>query len=130
MIANDVVGLFPAMKVINTGKAVESQVIKSPMIVKEVKYGEVARYVAVHRSVCGDLSEVENVLPWRRKSGKGGRAPGMMGKEFKGKKAGLEDIWQFPTAKPTPYQERILLSKMALIGIHVLWKNFMYEFGG
>ena len=49
---------------------------------------------------------------------------------MKGKKAGLEEVWEFPKTKATPAQERILLSKMARIGIHILWENFMYEFGG
>ena len=56
--------------------------------------------------------------------------PGMQNKEMKGKRSGGEKVWEFPEAKPTPQQERILLSKMAKIGIHVLWSNFMYEFGG
>jgi hypothetical protein len=74
MVANDFVGLFPAMKEINTGKAVEKQVLNSRIVVKGVKFREVARYVAGSRKLCGDLSEVENVLPWRRKTGKGGKA--------------------------------------------------------
>ena len=97
---------------------------------KSVKFREVARYVAGSRKLCGDLSEVENVLPWRRKSGKGGKAPGMQNPEMKGKKSGLDNVWQFPDDQPTPYQQRVLLSKMARIGISVLWTNFMYEFGG
>ena len=104
MVANNVVGLFPAMKEANTGKSVEKQVLHSPIVVKGVKFREVARYVAGNRKLCGDLSEVENVLPWRRKSGKGGKAPGMQNPEMKGKKSGLESVWQFPDNKPTPYQ--------------------------
>ena len=73
MIANDVVGLFPNMKEINTGKSCEKQVLNSTIVVKGVKYREVARYVAGNRKLAGDISEVESVLPWRRKSGKGGK---------------------------------------------------------
>ena len=97
---------------------------------KGVDYKEVTRYVAGSRSLCGDLSEVENVLPWRRKSGKGGRHPGMQNKEMKGKSRGLETVWEFPSATPTPYQQRILRARMAEIGVRVLWTNFTYEFGG
>jgi hypothetical protein len=102
MVANDVVELFPAMKEVNTGKWVEKQVLNSPIVVKGVKFREVARYVAGGRKLCGDLSEVENVLPWRRKSGKGGKAPGMQNPVMKGKKSGLDNVWQFPDDKPTP----------------------------
>jgi hypothetical protein len=91
---------------------------------------EVDRYCAENRKLCGDLSEVENVLPWRRKSGKGGVEPGMQNKEMKLKKRGMEIISKFPAAKPTEEQKKILLSRMAEIGVRVLWSNFTYEFGG
>ena len=118
------------MKEVNTGRAVGKQVQKSPLVVKGVDYKEVVRYVAGCRHLCGDLSEVENVLPWRRKSGKGGRHPGMQSKEMKGKTSGLDKVWEFPSATPTEYQQRILRSRMAEIGVRVLWTNFMYEFAG
>ena len=130
MIANDVVGLFPSMKKKNTGIACEKQVMKSPIIMKGVKYREVARYCAGNRKYCGDLSEVENILPWRRKTGKGGRTPGMQSKEMRGKKAGLEVVWEFPAREATPYQQKVLLSKMCRIAVNILWENFMYTFGG
>ena len=63
VVGNDVVGLFPAMKEVNTGRAVGRQVFKSPMVVRGLDYMEVCRYVAGSRKLCGDLSEVENVLP-------------------------------------------------------------------
>ena len=107
-IGNDVVGLFPSMKEVNTGRAVGRQVFKSPMTVMGLDYKEITRYVAGSRRLCGDLSEVENVLPWRRKAGKGGVHPGMQSKEMKGKKRGLEEVWQFPKATPTDYQKRVL----------------------
>ena len=65
LLGSDVVGLFPAMKDINTGRAVANQVRKSQIKMKGVKYREVARYCSGKRHLCGDLSEVENVLPWR-----------------------------------------------------------------
>ena len=54
----------------------------------------------------------------------------MQNPEMKGKKAGLEKVWEFPEKTPSPKQERILLSKMARIAIYILWNNFMYEFAG
>ena len=88
LVGSDVIGLFPAMKELNTGRAVGRQVFKSPLVVKGMDYKEVTRYVSGCRNLCGDLSEVENVLPRRRKSGKGGRDPGMQNKEMKGKTRG------------------------------------------
>ena len=130
MVGNDVEALFPSMTDKNTGTAVCNQVIKSPLVIKGADYMEMARYCAGNRHLCGDLSEVENILPWRRTTGKGGVAPGMQSIEMKGKTKGLDKVRRFPAAKPTPYQERILLSKMAEIGNMVLWTNFVYKFGG
>ena len=53
----------------------------------------------------------------------------MQSKEMKGKVRGLEDVWEFPAAKPTPYQESILRARMAEIGVRILRTNMMYEFG-
>jgi hypothetical protein len=54
----------------------------------------------------------------------------MQNPEMKGKKRGLEKVWQFPKAEPTEYQKRILLCRMAEIAVRVVWTNFCYEFGG
>ena len=40
LVGSDVVGLFPAMKEVNTGRAVGKQVQKSPLAVKGVDYKE------------------------------------------------------------------------------------------
>ena len=130
LLGSDVVGLFPAMTDINTGRAVASQVRKSPLRLKGVKYKEVARYCSGNRHLCGDLSEVENVLPWRRNFGKGGQTPGMQNPEMKGKRSGMEKVWQFPEAEPTEDQKKILLCRMAEIAVRTVWQNFTYEFGG
>ena len=60
LVGSDVVGLFPPMQEVNTGRAVGKQVLKSPLVVKGVDYKEVTRYVSGNRNLCGDLSEVEN----------------------------------------------------------------------
>ena len=41
VVGNDVVGLFPAMKEVNTGRAVGRQVFNSPMVVRGLDYMEV-----------------------------------------------------------------------------------------
>ena len=58
--------------------------------------------MAGNRQYCGDLSEVENVLPWRRKSGRGGKNPGMQNPEMKGKEAEKEKVWECPKANSLP----------------------------
>ena len=102
LVGNDVEALFPSMTDKNTGSDVGKQVQKSPLVVKGADYMEMARYCSANRHLYGDLSEVENILPWRRKTGKGGVAPGMQSAEMKGKTKGLDKVWQFPATKPTP----------------------------
>ena len=51
--------------------------------------------------------------------------------EMRRRKRGGQKTWQFPKEiKPTEYEKRILLSKVARIVVQVLWNNFVYEFGG
>ena len=130
VVGNDVVGLFPSMLDRGTGSTVAKQAMKNNMQTEGFEYMEMARYAAINRDLCGDLSEVENILPWRTNWGKGGRKPGMQNKEVKGKKKNGQKTWTFPKAKPTEYQKKVLGAKMGEIGVRVVWTNFMYEFGG
>ena len=130
VVGNDVIGLFPAMQEVRTGGTVATQSMKNEMANKGLEYMEIARYCAINRHLCGDLSEVENVLPWRTKWGKGGKKPGMQNEEVKGKKKNLQNVWTFPKAKPTDCQKKVLAARMGEIGVRVVWRNFMFQFGG
>ena len=131
VVGNDVIGLFPAMQEVRTGGTVVTQSMKNDMANKGLEYMEIARYCAINRHLCGDLSEVENVLPWRTKWGKGGKKPGMQNEEVKGKKKNLQNVWTFPPkAKPTDHQKKVLAARMGEIGVRVVWRNLMFQFGG
>ena len=130
VVGNDVVALFPSMKENSTGEAVSSQGLKGDMKHIAFDYREIARYCAINRKLCGDLSEVENLLPRRMKEGMGGCKPGMQNSEVKGKRKGGEKTWTFPKIQPTERQNKVLEAKMAQIGVRTIFTNFMYEFGG
>ena len=49
---------------------------------------------------------------------------------LQGKRKGLSRVWQFPSAKPTEEQKRILHARAAEIAVRTVWQNFCYEFGG
>ena len=61
---------------------------------------------------------------------RGGRKAGMQNKEMKWKQKHLSETWAFPKATPTKREKRILLSRMAEIGVRVIFTNFVYSFGG
>ena len=82
MIGSDVVALFPSLTAKETGEDCESQVLKSPLRVDGGNYREMARYCTGNRKLAGNLDEIKHLLPWRRKSGKGGREPGMQNPEM------------------------------------------------
>ena len=65
VVGNDVVGLFPYLLEKETGGTVANQSMKIGMGNAGRDYMEMARYCAINRHLCGDLSEVENLLPWR-----------------------------------------------------------------
>ena len=129
IVGNDVVSLFPNLMEENTGRIAGEKVLESEMIVEGADYMEIARYVSGNRDLCGDLSEVERVLPWRRKKGRRHIA-GMQNIEMKGKKKHLSNTWAFPAATPTEREKRVLLQKMTEIGVRVIFRNFVYSFGG
>ena len=127
---NDVVGLFPSMGEVGTGRTVANQSMKIGMGNRGMDYMEMARYCAISRHLCGDLSEVENLLPWRANWGKGGKKPGMQNKEVKGRKKNGKKTWHFPPAKPTEEQKNILAARVGEIGVRTVWRNFCYQLGG
>ena len=119
---NDVVALFPSMMAANTGKIVREIIEESDMKIEGVDYREISRYVVINRNLTGNLKELWNVLPWRRKSG--GITPCMKNKEVNGKKSGTEISWVFPKREPTDKQKRQLLARMGEIGLRAVFETF------
>ena len=90
-----------------------------------------ARYCTGNRKLAGNLDEIKHLLPWRRKSGKGGKDPGMQNPEMKGRRAGGENTWRFPAKfDPTEREKKVLISKVSRIVVQILWTTFTYEFAG
>ena len=84
------VALFPSLTAKETGEDCEHQVLKSPLRIDGGDYREMARYCTGNRKLAGNLDEIKHLLPWRRKSGRGGAEPGMQNPEMKGRRRGGE----------------------------------------
>ena len=108
-IGSDVVALFPSLTAKETGEDCESQVLKSPLRIEGGNYKEMARYCTGNRKLAGNLDEIKHLLPWRRKSGKGGKEPGMQNPEMKGRKSGGENTWS--KVKRRKQQERCRMNR-------------------
>ena len=121
-------GLFPSLKGVRTGKMCRVRVEESAIILEGADSKEMARYVVNNRTKTGDLSELENILPFRKYTG--GVTPGMKNKEIMGKEKGTEYTWVFPKRQPTEKQRRQLASRTVEIGLRTVWESFVYTFGG
>ena len=128
VIANDVVALFPSLTSERSGRIVRILTEQSDLEVDGIDYMEVARYIAIERERTGVLDEIEGLLPWRTKSG--GTAPGIKNPECNGKEKNTQKFWTFPDRTPTKKQKRIMLGRMAEIGVRTLFENFCYSFAG
>ena len=128
VIANDVVALFPSMSSERTGKVVRELVEESELKFEGMDYMEIARYIAVEKDKTGDLEEIECLLPTRKF--KRGVTPGIKNPECSGKDKNTQIVWVFPDKSPTDRQKKVLVSRMAEIGVRTLFENFCYKFAG
>ena len=128
VIANDVVALFPSMTSDMTGKIVRELVEDSELEFEGLDYMEIARYIAIERDQTGDLEEIECLLPKRRKSR--GVAPGIKNPECTKREKNTQIVWDFPDKSPTARQKRVMVARMAEIGVKTLFENFCYNFAG
>ena len=129
LIGNDVVALFPSIKSQNTGRIVRKRIEKSPLKFEGFEYRHGARYIVMNRKYTGDLKELWGVLPYRRKVN--GVAPGMTGKAINDRKEDDPSYqWIFPKREPTDRQKRLIIARVAEIGVRVVFENFTYRFGG
>ena len=128
VLGNDVIALFPSLDSVNTGRIVREEVQGSTIKMDgfNVKLG--VRYIAMNREYTGDLEEIEHLLPYRVT--KPGVKPGMKCKWVNNKEILEDDDWVYPKTRPTEKQERQIIGRVADIGTRVLFKNFVYKFGG
>ena len=116
VVGNDVIALFPSMREARAGGTVSAQAVQNTMLNKGLDYMEMARYCAVNPHLCGDLSEVQNLLPWRTNWGKGGRKPGMQNKEVKGKRKNGQTTWTFPKQNLQSIRRKFWLGRWLRLG--------------
>ena len=133
LLGSDVVSLFPSLTAINTAKAVRAQAIKSSIIWENIDTKWLLLYIHLNRNLSSDLSEVEHLLPVKRK-GKKGPEPGMSSEECL--KRHLEPIyddgslssWTWPK-EPTSQEINVLMSILLEISVRFFFQNFVYTFG-
>ena len=122
----DVVGLFPAMKSENTGKIVRKRFLRSSMKIRGFSWKQGARYLAMNRTMTGELENLEKLLP----KTKSGAKLKLKIKEINSKKEKIEDQWDFPEDVPTEEEEREIVARVAEIGVRAIFEHFCYRFGG
>ena len=121
MIGSDVISLFPMLTAVNTAKAVRTQSMKSSIKWENIDSRWLRLYIHLNRSLSSDISDVEHLLPSKRK-GKRGKEPGMSSEECMG--CYLEDIydngkpssWTWPR-EPTSDELKVLMSIMLEISV-------------
>ena len=94
IIGNDVVGLFPNITSAKTGKIVRYKVQESKMKFEGVSFKQVSLYVYLSQEKTGDLTELRQYFPWRRKVG--GMAPGMNNIEVNSRDKMGDSYWVWP----------------------------------
>ena len=120
IIGNDVVGLFPNITSAKTGKIVRYKVQESKMKFEGVSFKQVSLYVYLSQEKTGDLTELRQYFPWRRKVG--GTAPGMNNIEVNSRDKMGDSCWVWPKKVPTERHKQMIIARAA--------ENFMFSFGG
>ena len=85
----------------------------------------------MNKKYTSDLHELWGVLPYRWKVN--GVTPGVKGKSINNKEETEEDMdkqWVFPKREPTEWQKRMIVGRVAEIGMRSVFENFSYRFAG
>ena len=123
----DVVGLFPALESVNTGKIIREEIKRSNMKVNGFNWRQAARYIVMNRKYTSDLESIEEILPKSRS----GKEKSMKNKNVNHKKENIDKDWEFREGVlPTKEQERELLARVGEIGTRMIFENSCYQFGG
>ena len=85
-------------------------------------------YIALNRDKTGPLGSLERLIPWRTSNR--GVAPGMKNPEITKKDKNTTTTWTYPNITPTKAQEKMMVARIAEIGVRMLFSNFCYSFGG
>ena len=128
MFGSDVVALFPSLSASTTGLIVRRQIEKSPTEFAGIDYQQVSLYIALNRDKTGPLGNLEKFMPFRTSNR--GVAPGMKNPVINKKEKNTTTTWTYPKTTPSKAQEKMLVARMAEIGVRTLFTNFCYSFGG
>ena len=127
LIGADVIGLFPNMTNLRTGKIARELVTESKVTFENLNCREMARYAAVCEKLTSGVEEVRRLLPRRSKEGAKPESITMKNKEIQGLEPDTEIEWTFPPYTPTEQEKRSLFGICCEVGVRVLWENFCYS---
>ena len=91
---NHMVVLFPNITSARTGKIVRYRVQESKLKFEGMNFKQASLYVYLNQEKTGDLQELRQYFPWRRKVG--GTAPGMNNIEVNGRDKMGDSYWVWP----------------------------------
>ena len=132
MIGSDVKALFPSLSAENTSKIVREQAEKIDMEWENIDEDWVKLYIHLNRGLASDISEIEHLLPYRRKGRRGVEAGmgSMEAKEREIRGNQKESNWTWPCNKATKREIKKLVAIALEIVIKFFFENFIYTFGG
>ena len=123
LISMDVKALYPSMKWSEIIKAVKEMILKSPMVIENVDWAAVARYIAVH--VPQEEIDAEGlglVIPKRKKT----RTRRITVNYLRNKKN--DDTWTV-ARKPGVRQKKKLLALAITVGVQTVMSGHTYRIG-
>ena len=100
LLGTDVKALFPSLSAQRTGKAVRQQVEKSLIKWEEIDEDWLTLYIHLNEKLCSDLTEIEHLLP-RRRRGRRGPEAGMGSEECMAREInhGEDSNWIWPVRR-------------------------------
>ena len=126
IIGNDVVGLFPNITSARTGRIVRYKVQESSLKLEGMSFKQSSLYVYLNQDKTGDLTELRQYFPWRRKVK--GTAPGMSNNEVNSRNKMGDNYWVSPRKEATDKHIQMMIARAAEIGTRTVFENFIYTF--
>ena len=131
LLGSDVVSLFPSLSAERTSKCVRRQAESCGIKWNEIDDEWLRLYIHMNRHLSSDISQIEYLLPKKRK-GKPGREPDMTSEEVKKRYVDKSEdsSWTWPEEKPDEKEVHLMVAIMLEIAVNMFFRSFVYTFGG
>ena len=133
LLATDVEALFPSLDPRETGDVVRRMIEDSSLEFEGVDLEEALLYVKLNLEHASDTEDIMEFLPAR--SRRGGEDPTILSPQVKGNKKMRDfkegkSLWTPKTLPSCSRLRKKIMATVTQIGVTVLFKNFIYSFGG